>query len=57
MAHAFIDSGFKAAAVAVVVCTVIMAPTCCSHSVCIYCCCAETCRFYACRGIYGIYCY
>jgi hypothetical protein len=35
MAHAFIVSGFKAAAVAVVACTVIMAPTCCSHSVCI----------------------
>jgi len=32
MAHAFIDSGFKAAAVTVV-CTVIMAPTCCPRSV------------------------
>jgi hypothetical protein len=33
MAHAFIVNGFKAVAVAVVVCTVIMAPTCSSRSV------------------------
>jgi hypothetical protein len=35
MAHAFIINGFKAVPVAVVVCTIIMAPTCCSHSICI----------------------